>query len=224
MKYCDLVECLSTLECEWRKNSKEPAEHLKQFIQSSNSSWDFIYFPIDSSTKENNADWPIVVCIGANFADGPDKLPSAKTLVESKLTSCRTRIKNHLPQIEKKQPWKGKICLGCRSEFAKQFAKGEFHLIMMNLSPWITKESWKKVRDKYGGVFLELLARPPHGNFNLKEFKVIKKLLKSQNVLWYGHGNSEVYGLFLHICDSLDLVNWVFDSNLAQKPLKIWRV
>jgi hypothetical protein len=211
------------LESDWRKKAKEPSEHLRPFIQPSNTSWDFIYFPLDSKTKDTDSDLPVVVCVGANYADGPNKLPEGLTEttlnIESQHGRCRSRIERHLKDIGRKKPWKGKLCLEGDLKHVKQFADGKFHLVMMNLSPWITRERWSKLRDEKGGAFLEILARPPHGTFDLAEFKEIKKHLNKENVLWYGHGNSEIYGLFLHVCARLHIENWVFDSNLSQPSL-----
>ncbi len=192
---------------------------------------DWIPTAVDNSSASVGNEF-VVICFGANYATGVGKMPSIATArsrrsfpwVEENLNGWRSRVEKHIEACAagKTIPhWNGllpydttnpSIATNCWGRMQQT----KYHLLMSNLSPWITTKDWSVIRDARLEDIFDLASRfdSPSGFWGY--FKALKKCA-GRNSIWVGHGNAEIYGIFLLLCWKLEIKNWFFTSNLSQK-------
>ncbi len=188
---------------------------------------------VDSTSEKTTTHRRVLVAIGANYATGAGSLPSKATachrrtpqFVEAKLGGQRHRARSHIAHCvggQTKSHWNGLLPFNPDKSLAtldiqvREITANNFHFVMTNLSPWITSRDWATIRDNGIESSFEILAQPGITGGMLEYFKALKKIVGS-GAIWIGHGNAEVYGVFLHYCRRLHVDLWFFDSNLSQR-------
>jgi hypothetical protein len=188
---------------------------------------------VDSTTSNKTGEKRVLVAFGANFGTGSAKLPTsankkhriAAPWIEDNLGKCRGAAKKHIVMCRSglvRRHWNG--ILPCNPDYNlpsdayADIENSNFHLVMTNATPWITQFDWAKIRDGNIEDIFAILAQPGTANGMLDYFRKLKKIV-GRDAVWIGHGNSEIYGLFLHYCRRLTINPWFFSSNLSQRNL-----
>lgn len=178
---------------------------------------------------------PVVVTIGANYAQKNENVPRDYALkspplispppgVRDDVSRCRTQLDDGIKAYKSnKGLWFDQKAASSLSLSIPE----DFHLVMTNFCIWITNESWLDVRAQ---VRANLLVENPlfngcpvTGNGNWPHLDALAVALKNykQPVLWVGHGlDSEVFALFrLWAKKRGDIENWLLLPNLS-RPYK----
>jgi len=225
--YKDLVSGISAIHS-FDSKSGVPQEAIEG---------DWLPCAVDNSTSNLSGEIPVVVSVGANYADGIDKAPtqdasSSRTeppWIEENLAQWKNNSSQHIfacAEQRVKPHWNGCLPWGRDPEsLAKDCAEkisGDFHFAMANFCPWITREPWSKLRDVSVETSLELISRSGHREGLISYFRGLRQAV-GRDAIWIGHGNAEIYGLFRLVCWTLDIEKWFFASNLARPNQMIAR-
>ena len=230
MKYSNLVLQLQNLEKKWRGNplpSPLPKSHPSHSsIRLANN---IQYFACSNKTSALAGSLPIVVTVGINYTQGvnkiPDELPRYSKaahpglpLVEDDVLSNYERgcidSFNGSPDI-----WK-QSCLAASNMAAPILSGQDFHLVMTNLSPWITNDSWASGIGAAPAA--DLLASPPHclkksspPPSPLDHLDDFYKQLGIKVELWIGHGLEAVSPHFRLFVNKHRIAKWLLTANTA---------
>lgn len=179
--------------------------------------------------KPVDNDLPIVVTLGINYTQGTNKIPDQSPsfskaaraglpLVEDNVTStfeqkCINSF-NLNPTI-----WQ-RSCLASLGMRSPILPGKDFHLVMTNLSPWITKDSWASDIDAAPAA--DLLVSPPHysraSSLPANPFDHLDDLCNTlgDNVtLWIGHGLKVVSSHFRLFTQRNRIGKWLLTANTA---------
>ena len=108
-------------------------------------------------------------------------------------------------------------CIAAKTLIPPVFSHPEFHLVMTNLSPWITNNSWSAIDP---ALAADLLVSPPHLHSGLNIYGHISDLKKSiddqDEALWVGHNlGGEVPSTFRFICTNLLIKRWLLVAMIS---------
>jgi hypothetical protein len=186
---------------------------------------------VDTTTSATPGKQPVIVAVGANYATGPGKLPAVACArrrtsppwVEEDLGRWRKRIMTLLVACDAgrvKGHWNGLLPFDPDQTYhlnATNRLQGA-HLVMANVCPWITTKDWATIRDASLEDMFTALSGSGMGSGSWSYFRDLKKVV-GRDVVWVGHGNAEIFGLFRLICWQLGIREWFFDSNLSRPSL-----
>lgn len=190
----DIIQKIENISEKLNDNVIKSAEKFQNIIKPQ-----YRFFAIDladAKSKIKKED-PIVVTIGVNY--GQNDSENKKICINR--DSIIKIMRNNLDEFLNLQ-------------------KGSFHLIMTNLSPWITNISWAELKQK------ELFKSRKDDFLNqaleLGYIHELKKLLKDfKSVTWVGHTKSIWPELENFMHTELKLKNFYLTFNLAY-PWYVW--
>lgn len=229
MHYRDLALLLQGLEQEWRARSSPPNPARHPSHRRIRDTHNVQYFALSDRTI--GQDCPIVVSVGVNYTQGAQPIPDQIQDPRHVLTSA-PRVEDRVNEYERaylkschqhRDVWvNSALCSPVLPPDLLTDALGEirpYHLVMTNLSPWITTDSWSTIAAADGqNLTADLLVAAPAKT--LREYAhifALKKRLKAAEmpVVWIGHGKDFVWEHFRGLMRQLDLENWMLAANLA---------
>lgn len=219
MQYEKLVNQLQELESNWRKQSSAPSPNHSLIRSTDNIQ----YFACCNSTA--GCDLPLVITVGINYTQGTQKIPD-QSRAFSKVTS------QNLPLVEDKisqdhkfekaciesfnvnpDVWKS-CCLAAKTMNSPILQNQDFHLVMVNFSPWITNDSWAS--DINSALAADLLISPPHSSENpFAHLDDFYEKMRGEVQLWIGHGLDVVSSHFRLFIKKHKIQNWLLTANTS---------
>jgi hypothetical protein len=230
IQYDELVQSIGGLEAVYGGNSTQSPSGIV--------SWPATAFvqPIGGNVQFFSVDWAnrcrdlsVVVALGANYSQRADQLPNSNPsglieygpFVEADLTRWKTNLeKNFRAYSEKRFPcrWKPGESDRWLTLYSEEplVPPTNYHFVMANFCPWITTIEWSKIRRKKRphDIGKLIMDNPPHQHPRFEEFYKLRKALP-ENTLWVGHGNYDIYALFMELVERFGLRQWMFSSNLT---------
>ena len=235
MQYNDLVWTLQELERKWRGSPPPVPSHKRHPSHSLiRPTHNIQYFACDNTTAKK--DLPVVVTVGINYTQGkctiPDQTPHFLIAARSHLPLVEDRVgssfeKTFIASFNRDHTVWQQSCLASMTMKSPILARPDFHLVMINLSPWITNTSWGAIDAAPGAG---LLISPPHclgtSSSSSKPFDHLDdfhKMFSSEVTLWIGHGLAVVAAHFLMFVQKHHIGNWLLTANTASgcKPNKV---
>lgn len=221
MKYSDLVVLLRTLENGWR--NKTTGTIPSAWIRSAHN---VQYFACRK--RANDPDLPVVVDVGINYTQGTQTIPDQTALP----SALRPAVEDNVPIIAEqtcirhcnsnRAAWAKSKLVGPKTNLIPLIAPNgiaDFHLVMTNLSPWITTHSWEsQLCADSSGIGAHLLAHPPHGLSTVgSPFEHLDDLKThlEEVALWIGHGRATVPSHFRIFVEKHRINNWLLTGNLS---------
>lgn len=224
---------LRALEAKWRsrKTGGTPSR-VSPWIRAAHNVQYFacnVGYPAD--------DLPVVVEIGINYTQDRNKIPDQIAPASAPRPSVADQVKidfekdciNHC--IEHRAAWDASCLVGQATNFKRLLAPegpegtgqgkirtGNFHLVMTNLSPWITKYSWNTSLPAPVGA--ELLVHPPHSASApcatpFGHLDDLFAVLGNEVFLWIGHGLDSVPDHFRMFLAKHRIADWILIANTA---------
>jgi hypothetical protein len=223
MKHFTFNELASALrDREKRWTAKSSSERPSHFVRSGNN---VQYFVLDDATKGEEATLPAVVLVGINYTQEPTAVPGA-AVVDRQNPNPRTRLKAAYTHL----------CINTTSWFDCALAPWSntssiplfperYHLVLTNLSPWITTRYWQSDMCKYaparGG---QLIAQPPyiprHAGWPYDHLQELCHSLELKDSWWIGHGRDSVWPRWHSIARGLDIGKWLLVGNLFARTFE----
>jgi hypothetical protein len=212
--YDDLLAAITNLEQSLRGNSTWPRERvpaeIRQWVQPSDGNVQ--YFSLDTSTRGRRL--CVIPSIGANYADGPNKLANG---VEANLGQWRSGLNSVLnaylagryPRIWRPTA-RPRLALNMFANPALEIPT-EYHYVQSNIVPWITRVPWSKIRGTEAAQ--RILSNPPAGVSWSDYLHRLHRVLPA-DAIWVGHGHYDVHSFFRQLVECLNL-QWLFASNLT---------
>jgi hypothetical protein len=226
MQYADLIEQLQKLEQHWRGGSPPTPSPTRYPSHSLIRPTDNIqYFACSEVTT--GKDLPVVVTVGINYTQGKRTIPGIMVADKVPREFEELCIESFNANSA---TWK-LCCLASATMNSPILQKpgasiSDFHLVMTNLSPWITNDSWASDIDPAPAA--DLLVSPPYclGTASLPpnpfgHLDDFYKKLGDQVTLWIGHGLEVVSSHFRLFVQKHQIDNWLLTANTASgcKPL-----
>jgi hypothetical protein len=243
IQYSKLAQLLQGLESGFRRNWPEPdpnnyPSHIcirpKDYRQ---------FFALSNHTFGRSEPLPVVVTLGINYTQKKVQIPDQSRCkprhlqvpphVEDQMGSFKSSVAAVLKSFnESSSIWKGAtLCSSALDAPLLQDQSGspkEYHLVLTNLSPWITKQGWSDIAKKYGrNVTAQLLtARSlggiagsggivPYSFEHVKELKERLDLEKCPPEVWIGHGINNVWEHFVILMEQVCIKKWMLAWNLS---------
>ncbi len=243
MKYSALAAVLQSLEAGWRRKAlpRNPAlfpSHQRVRDLSATSGGrehNLQYYVLANRTYRE--DLPIVVTVGANYTQGTQTIPD-QTPEHSKARKEVPLVEDVVSGFEKeyieccnrnRAIWKSAAL--CGQTLANPVLQGKdktllpYHLVMTNLSPWITTESWSTIAEADGRhITADLLASPPTRDTgelrypyeHIRELKErLERIESGRPVLWIGHGTQDVWEHFRMLMTQMGVTDWLLAADLC---------
>ena len=239
MKYDDLVHKLQHLEHQWRGSSPAPSPTLYPSHSWIRPTRNIQYFACSNATA--GKDLPVVVTVGINYTQDPTRIPDQNPhfskaalpgfpLVEDAVSATYERYcLDHFNYNGNSAVWKQNCLASMRLSHPILPNGQDFHLVMTNLSPWITTKSWASViYNTNPADSSDLLASPPHWlrtthppSSPFDHLDDLWKHLKNEVVLWIGHGLVVVWPHFRLFSHNNQINDWLLTANTASGCLPI---
>ncbi len=229
--YADIHNLCQMIEEHMKGNSTQefPESVFSDLIQCGDGNYQFV--ALDNS--KNLQSKTVVVAIGSNYSQGPNQLPKSfgKTMhgpfVEAGLLQWKNTLKRRFKLAREHDGWMD-MAFRKRDE---RVSSGFFipdvensHFIMTNFCPWITKRTWRDIRESKNSLSCELLNKwPCPVNYHIKtgtpawsyHMNLIREKLSGYNVVWVGHGGKDVSDAFSKFVEQSKIDNWAFTANLT---------
>jgi hypothetical protein len=187
------------------------------------------FFALSSLTKNCDEALPLIVTVGSNYTQGDQKLPeqmaASHSIVEDDVTAFHDSVSKFVSLLGvDMDKWKN-ACLCCRRLDLSALGKPpRFHLVMTNLSPWITTDSWPDIASNDGrAITAQLLsthrAKSSTGRFPFEHIRELQERLaleRSLPTIWIGHGSNDVWEHFVILMSQMNLDNWGLAPNFAR--------
>jgi|GEM_PF-5181450 len=233
MNYTHLAHLLQRLENGWRSRSSPPNPSQYPSHIRIRKSRNVQYFAL--SNRTDGKALPIVVAVGVNYTQGAQTIPDEKPAY-SKALKAPPLVEDRVNQFESayisscnanRTVWvNSALCDSALPANLLDDGTGEispYHLVMTNLSPWITTDSWNTIAGADGrNITADLLASPPVGaSTNLRSpfehIRELKECLDKEEapVVWIGHGKDSVWEHFRILMEQMGVNNWMLTSNLG---------
>lgn len=225
ISFSDLERKLLALETTWLKRSKLPLH--PQFSKLIRTHDNFQYFVL-ADAKKANAKLPVVVLVGINYAQAAIRIPNGTTppQVVDHVVNLATVTENiraaALDAATRPNAWRAS---GLAPEFSLcPTLPDDFHLVMTNLSPFITQTRWQsQMCGDSRALGSLLLANPPyppsHPGWPFAHLPDLKSELDDLPVIWIGHGLEAVGPHWHQLVHFLGLKDWLLVANLFFGPL-----
>ncbi|RYD85658.1 MAG: hypothetical protein EOP84_01760 [Verrucomicrobiaceae bacterium] len=240
--YSDLAFKLQDLERRWRSKPKNPRLPTYSDGWVRGGAWgghNVQYFALSRATRDITEPLPIVVTVGINYTQDPSTIPD-QTPQHSKILMFEPRVEDSIQRTgaeetviqsfnSRRNEWV-KACLASPrlgTPLLKVQAKTSleaFHLVMTNLSPWITTVPWVGGMWDTGrhAVAADLLANPPYRDCDCRSggffphLYDLYELLDSSTAVWIGHGKKAVWSHFRLFVERCGPTNWLLAPNLSR--------
>jgi hypothetical protein len=219
ISYSNLLIILQRLESKWQMIGAPPApgrfpSHTAIRVNAPPALGNVQYFACDDSTKGMTL--PIVFTVGINYTQG--NTPNPGINVEDKVPQAKRFVRNCINSFNLHPVTWRNSCLASMNLVNPIFSiNQDFHLVMTNLSPCITNNSWSAIDP---ALAADLLVSPPHLPINANIYDHISDLKNSivdqNDSLWIGHTlGGEVPSHFRCICGNLSINRWLLTANIA---------
>lgn len=214
-----LEQELILFEQGWRRKSVCPPPnarvrktHNRQFVV------------LDDLTKDRAEPLPIVLLVGINYAQGVEKIPdeiipsSTAVVAAPQDRRLKARIKSAFAHATTHWVHWQDCGLAPRNA-APANLPDDFHIVLSNLSPWITVDWWQRdMCAEAPARGSELLSAPPfipgHAGWPYDHVEDLKRVLSGSISQWVGHGITTVTPHWHPMVRHLALDNWLLVGNL----------
>ena len=226
ISYANLEQRLITFERHWRTlsvaarpNPRVRPKHNCQFVV------------LDQLTQATNKPLPVVLLVGINYTQDPTRIPdqfpapgSIPAVTARQDLRLKGRIKSAVDHAcLKLAEWRDCALAPVGGTVSK--LPEDFHIVLTNLSPWITVQWWQRdmcVEAPARGS--ELLAHPPfkpaHAGWPFDHLEALHRELGDSVLLWIGHGKETVVPHWHPIVQRLALKHWLLVGNLFARTFK----
>jgi hypothetical protein len=114
--------------------------------------------------------------------------------------------------------WKESALVSQREQDIPMLPK-QFHLVLSNLSPWVTEKRWNsQLCNTEPARSGHLLFHPPFAPKNLNwpydHLASLQQSLSGHVFTWVGHGKYEVHARWPSLVNGLELTRWFLIGNL----------
>ena len=222
MKYSELLDLLMRLEKKWSQSKCKAPDWVRNPDKFGGN---VQFFALKE--RKDDPELPIVIEVGINYTQRKEEIPGL-AVAEDLNNAPERRLLEHCN--EHRDAWT-KSCLVSPAlprplmqkvvSKVDGFAVEDFHLVMTNFSPWITKESWQSelIESRSAGIGAYLLTNPPYNADPLEwpfpHLDDLKTHLEGHVDLWIGHGLKAVVPLFGLFVRRHRLQNWLMCGNTA---------
>lgn len=236
MTFSSLEKLLLPLEDSWLKRSV-PLSNPRTYpqvvlnVRPEVPLFNLQYFALANCNEAialSNDPLPVVVLVGINYTQGIQPIPNGSKRPQvidcpANLTTAITKIKAAATHASGNlNAWR-LSSLAPQSGPCPTLAAG-FHVVMTNLSPYITQKSWQSQMCS-GSLALGsfLLANPPytpcrHPGWPFDHLHDLKNILPGDDTIWIGHGLEAVGPYWHQLVKVMGLKNWLLVGNLFSGP------
>jgi hypothetical protein len=213
---------LRDLEASWRKGSTLPPPN--RFARKVHQ---LQYFALDRTTATAESPLPAVVLVGTNYTQDPSKIPDQSppptprpAVVDGVGSAVRTRLTLAHGHLKANAAAWSDCALAPWSASQQVPPWPErYHLILTNLSPWITTTMWQSVMcDGAAARGGELLAHPPYQPANAgwpyDHLNDLNTKLKLGESWWIGQRAGAVWPRWHSVNQQLNVRSWMLVGNL----------
>lgn len=196
-------------------------------VRRCNAKWggNFQTVALDTTTRENVSDLPIVVAIGINYTQIEQIIPRTASLtvcVEDDVLKCRRHAVVHLKDYEKnRDKWTSLFRSPSNQVSLPSLDRNSFHFVLSNFCLWITNHSWQDIRPI--GTRSKLLQNNPlfdglpNPALDFKHLDALADSLRDKQVVWLAHGfHCEVPALFARWIGRRGITDWLLAPNLGR--------
>jgi hypothetical protein len=170
----------------------------------------------------------VVVTVGINYTQRTGQIPG--TAVENTVTTFRGNT-NGVLEAFNNDPQRFKNAALCSKALPNVLplpvddgARKNYHLVMTNLSPWITTDWWSNIAFVDGrNITAQLLSTRASSSTGRHPFEHIRELKEAFDqqkcpcppAVWIGHGMPNIWEHFVILMEQLDVERWLLASELA---------
>jgi hypothetical protein len=220
MKYSILVSRLRQFEAAW----PHPTSAAPAWVRSA-SNVQYVALR-ERADAESEPDLDVVVDLGINYTQGKSPIPGLAVVDNVPYVNERKAVAHcnadrpawlRSALVSPKLP--ANHLYGPAGQL-DPYPVQDFHLVMTNFSPWITKDSWaSQMCANSAGLGPELLMNPPYSprirGWPFDHLDDFVSQFRDDVALWIGHGLESVPTLFRLFVDKHAMTNWMLCANLS---------
>jgi hypothetical protein len=236
ISYKDLATLLQEMENGFRRNWPRPDPRRYPSHIRIRQAYNVQFLALSRLTESCHEKLPLIVTVGSNYTQGDQKLPEElmanHSIVEDDVVQFHDSVSDFVSLLRAHmERWKDACLCGGTLELSALAEPPRFHLVMTNLSPWITTDSWPdiaKSRNDGRAITAQLLSTRAGsiGRFPFEHIRELRERLaleRSLPTIWIGHGSNDVWEHFVILMNQMNLDNWCLAPNFARFRLLLPR-